>query len=446
MEAKQKIFIGYKPKPWQKVVHQAISEAGPKSAKIFCVKAKRQIGKSFIIEQELLRHAINYKNSVSICISLTYSNCRKIYKELYNGIRESGVISKFNDSAMELTFVNNSTIIFKSAVQKEALRGYTIKNGGILCIDEAAYIKDEIFNIISPWVDVNSANILMVSTPRFKQGFFYNYYIEGLSNENSNVKSFDLCTFDTSEFLSNEKLELYRKLMPRGQFTSEYLGEFIDEGGGVFEIGNDIWYKTNASFDLIANKNDYSELFIGIDWGSGKKNDYTCISGFDASGKQHILSYFNAKSPVQQIEYIKEIILNKIDTKKIKKIICETNSIGNVYIDMLKKSLQNLPIEEFTTTNDSKREIIEYLIKRIGESNLKLIKNDEQYREFSLYEMEITSSGKITYNGAAGVHDDLVMAAGFAMKAIKDIETRSTYNVSFGTSRKPQQNIRNKYN
>lgn len=444
MIEKKYIFKGYKPKPWQKVVHQAITLAGPKSGKIFCVKAKRQIGKSFIIEQELLRHAVNYKNSVSICISLTYSNCRKIYKELFNGIRESGIIQRFNDSAMELTLINNSTIIFKSAVQKEALRGYTIKNGGILCIDEAAYIKDEIFNIISPWVDVNSANILMVSTPRFKQGFFYNYYIEGLSNESENVKSFDLCSFDTSEFLSNEKLELYRRLMPRGQFTSEYLGEFIDDGGGVFEINNNIWWKTNNTFDLVADKNDYKELFIGIDWGTGKNNDYTAISCFDAAGNQQALAFINAMTPVNQINFIKEFIYNKLDYKKIKKIICETNSIGSVYIDMLKNSLQNLPIEEFTTSNDSKREIIEYLIKRIGQNNLKLIKNEEQYREFSLYEMEITPSGKITYNGAAGVHDDLVMAAGFAMKGIKDLEG-SSYNLSFGNSRPQHQQLRNKY-
>jgi len=432
MEAEKRKFIGYKPKPWQKVVHNAITEAGPKAGKIFCVKAKRQIGKSFIIEQELLRHAINYKNSISICVSLTYSNCRKIYKELLNGIRSSGIVLKYNDSAMEITLFNNSTIGFKSAVQKESLRGYTIRNGGILCIDEAAYLKDEIFNIISPWVDVNSANILMVSTPRYKTGFFYDYYIEGLSGKSKNVISFDLCKFDTSEFLSFEKLELYRKLMPKGQFTSEYLGEFIDDGGGVFEIQNDIWYKTNAPKDLISKPEEYSDLFIGIDWGSGKGNDYTAISGFDSSGKQHLLSYFNAKSPVQQIEYIKDLIFNKLDYKKIKKINCETNSIGNVYIDMLKGALSGLKVAEFTTTNDSKREIIEYLIKRIGEEKIKLIKNDEQYREFSLYEMEITPNGKITYNGAAGVHDDLVMASAFAMKGIKDLETNGNYNISFG--------------
>lgn len=442
-----KTFIGYTPKPWQRVVHNAITAAGPKAGKIFCVKAKRQIGKSFIIEQELLRHAINFRNSINICVSLTYSNCRKIYKELANGIIGTGIVKKANDSAMELTLFNDSMIIFKSAVQKEALRGYTIKNGGILCIDEAAYIKDEIFNIISPWVDVNSANILMVSTPRYKMGFFYNYYMEGLTIPNGDVISFDLCQYDTSEFLSPKKLELYRKLFPRGQFTSEYLGEFIDEGGGVFEITNDIWWKNGNTNVLISKREEYSELFIGIDWGSGKNNDYTVVSGVDATGTQHALSYFNGKSPIQQIEYIKQIIFEKLDPKKIKAVVCETNSIGNIYIDMLKKALPNIKIIEFTTTNDSKREVIEYLIKRIGEAKIKLIRNEEQYREFSLYEMELTSSGKITYNGAAGVHDDMVMATAFAFKPIKDLESTSNYNISFAhkqTNHHTQ--LRNKYN
>ena len=45
-------FKGYKPKPWQKVVHQAISKGGSRNENIYVVKSPRQIGKSMIIEQE----------------------------------------------------------------------------------------------------------------------------------------------------------------------------------------------------------------------------------------------------------------------------------------------------------------------------------------------------------------------------------------------------------
>ena len=34
----------------------------------------------------------------------------------------------------------------------------------------------------------------------------------------------------------HEKLEIYRKLMPKNQFVSEYLGQFVDDYGSVFDL------------------------------------------------------------------------------------------------------------------------------------------------------------------------------------------------------------------
>lgn len=424
-----KNYIGYRPFEYQKDIHNFIGEIGPYAGYIIVVKAKRQVGKSFLIEQELLRHSINYARSVSICISITFANCKKIFNELVTGIKDSGVVKKIDSQAMEITLINDSQIIFKSSQSREALRGYTIKNGGILCIDEASYLSDEIFGIISPWCDVNSANILMVSTPRMKQGFFYEYYNEGLDPSSTRVKSFDINNYDTSFLLSNEKLELYRKLMPASQFTSEYLGCFIDDMGGVFKVSNDIWWQSDQN---------YNELFIGIDFGAGTENDYTVISCFNAEGKQIFMEYVNKLTPNEQVDWIANFI-NCLDINKIKTLKAETNSIGNIYISMLQQKIRNVNIEGFTTTNESKRDIIEYMIARINDSNLKLIKNQEQYREFSMYEMEITSTGKITYNGHMA-HDDMVMASGIALSGLRDYEINANYALSFG-----HKNIKSKY-
>lgn len=414
-------FRGYVPKPWQKVVHEAITKAGPKAGKVFVVKSPRQIGKSFLIEMELLRHSINYHNSINICVSITFSNCKKIFKELYDGIIESGIIQTCDKQAMEITLINGSQIIFKSAQQRESLRGYTIKNNGILCIDEAAYIQDDIFSTIFPWTNVNHANILMVSTPRIKQGIFYEYFNEGI-NGSTIIESFDLSKFDTSEMLTQEKVEFYRRKMPKAQFITEILGEFSETGAGVFDISKDIWLKSQISI--------YDDIFIGIDWGTGTNNDYTVVSGFNAAGEQVVLEKTNSLSPVEQITWIISII-KKIDKHKIKKILCEKNSIGTIYYDMLKGNLIGYPVEEFITSNSSKREIIEYLIQRVENENIKLINDKEQYVQFGAYAMEITSSGQITYNGIPGTHDDCVMATAFAFKCIKDLESNN-YTLSFG--------------
>lgn len=425
----KRTYIGYRPYAHQKAVHDFLSMIGPKAGYVIAVKAKRQIGKSFLIEQELLRHSINYPRSVSVCVSITFSNCKKIFKELYNGIKNSGIVAETNKEDMSITLVNGSEIVFKSAMQREQLRGYTVKNGGILCIDEAAYLNDDIFGIISPWADVYNANILMVSTPRTKQGFFYDYFTEGLKG-GASIKSFDVNDYDTSFLLSKERLETYRKLMPPAQFTSEYLGCFVDELGGVFTMTKDVWIPY-----VHVKDEKYDEVFIGIDFGTGKLGDYSVISGFDASGRQVLLEYTNSLSPTDQIDWLADIILNKLDTKKIKKILAESNSIGNVYIDMLRKKIgsalgNNVKVDEFVTSNESKREIIEYTIARINNETVKLYNDTEQYREFSRYMMDILPSGKISYNAELGSHDDCVMASAIALHSISMLEKKGNYSVS----------------
>ena len=431
-----RIFRGYIPKAWQQVVHDAITNTADDAGQIFVVKSPRQIGKSFLIEMELLRHAINNNNSINICVSITFSNCKKIFKELYDGIIDSGIIAKVDNMSMELHLINGSQIIFKSAQQRESLRGYTIKNGGILCIDEAAYIQDDVFSIIFPWTNVAHSNILMVSTPRIKQGTFYEYYEEGLNEDNDMIISFDLSKFDTSEMLSPEKVELYRKKMPRAQFITEILGEFSESGAGVFDLSKNVWINSPAPYD---------DLFVGIDWGTGTNNDYTVISGVNGKGEQCLIEMTNKLSPMMQIDWLVDII-KSLDKKKIVKIICEKNSIGAVYYDSLKTKLPNYPIYEFVTSNTSKREIVEYLIQRFEKEELKLINNKEQYIQFGAYAMEITSSGGITYNALPGAHDDCCMATAMAFKGIKDLSS-AQYNISFGHREKnTRRKLYEKYN
>lgn len=418
-----KTFVGYSPYEHQKVIHDYISSIGPKAGKIICVCSKRQCGKSSLIEQELLRSAINNSNSISILLTLTYPNCKKIYDEMLNGIKGTGILIKENSSDLELQFINGSKILFKSCVIKDRLRGYTVKNGGILCIDEAAYISDEIFSIVAPWVDVNKANMILVSTPRLKRGFFYEYFTEGLKEDSTNVKSFNFNDYDTSFLLTPEKLELYKKLMPKNQFTMDYLGLFVDDLGGVFDLSKSIFKKDEKELD---------DVFIGIDWAVGNNGDYTCVSVFDSSGIQVGLDYKNNLSPIDQIQWISNIIHSKYSNKNIISIICETNSIGQVYISELEKAIgTKYRLEKFTTTNSSKREIIEYMIKRINEESIKFINDSELYSELGSYQMEITNNGSITYNGYLS-HDDLIMSSAFALYGIKQLESNGNYKLSFG--------------
>ena len=430
------VFKGYIPKPWQKVVHQAISKGGIRNENTYVVKSPRQIGKTMIVEQELIRHAINYPFSVSICLSLTIPNCRKIYKEIVNGCRESGIIEKCNDSLLQIEFITGSAVIFLSAQQKDTLRGYTVRGGGILCIDEAAYIPDDIFNLVFPFVSENRADILMTSTPRLKQGTFYDYFMMGMAHVSPKIFSFDLSEYDTSEFLSPEKKELYRKSMPSNQYRTEILGEFIDSGGNVFNISNSA-YMENKVGGLGYDKDGYSDLFVGIDWSNGKGLDYTVVSVLDENGRQAGLHFDRDKHPTVQINQIVDFLCNNLDPRKIRKVYAESNSMGAVYIDIIKERLKNYPfeLESFNTTNTSKREIIESLAVDFENDRITLRPILEQKNELMAYSMELTKGGLITYNAPYGLHDDFVIALALANHARNQYYKTSEYSLSFGGGR-----------
>ena len=436
-ETKTLTFKGYKPKPWQKVVHKAISDGGLRNENVYVVKSPRQIGKTMIIEQELLRHALNYPRSISICLSLTISNCRKIYKDIVGGCIGSGIIEKNNDALLTIEFITGSTVIFLSAQQKDTLRGYTVRGGGIFCIDEAAYIPDEIFDITFPYVSVNRADILMTSTPRFKQGTFYDYFMMGLSHLSPKIFSFDLSTYDTSEFLSPEKKELYRKVMPKNQFRTEILGEFIDEGGNIFSFSDSIFMSALDKNRGYFSSSDYDSLYVGIDWSNGSGGDYTVVSALDSNGTQRGIHYDNTQSPGNQIEQIVDFLTQKLDPGKIRRVYAESNSMGAVYIDILKDRLKNQPfeIQSFTTTNTSKRDIIESLSVDFENNQLKLMTNKEQRTELLAYSMEMTKTGLITYNAPYGLHDDFVIALALANYGRTQEIKASDYMISFGSSR-----------
>ena len=435
-KSKTLIFKGYTPKPWQKVVHQKITEGGIRNENTYVVKSPRQIGKTMIVEQELIRHALNYPYSISICLSLTIPNCRKIYKDIIAGCRESGVIEKCNDSLLQIEFITGSAVIFLSAQQKDTLRGYTVRGGGILCIDEAAYIPDDIFNLVFPFVSVNRADILMTSTPRLKQGTFYDYFMMGMAHVSPKIFSFDLSEYDTSEFLSPEKKELYRKVMPSNKYRTEILGEFIDSGGNVFNISNSA-YMENLKGGLGYDTGGYNDLYVGIDWSNGKGLDYTVVSVLDENGRQAGLHFDRDKHPTVQINQIVDFLCNNLDPKKIRCVYAESNSMGYVYIDILKEKLKNQPfdVECFNTTNTSKREIIESLAVDFENDRLTLRPILEQKNELMAYSMEMTKGGLITYNAPYGLHDDFVIALALANYGRNKEQKTTSYSLSFGGGR-----------
>ena len=391
----------------QRVVYDAvIGDNG--AGDIYVVKSKRQCGKSFVASLILIYFSLNKKDTISMIVEPTLNQSRRIFKDIVKMLDGSGIIKNANQSLLSIDFINGSEIIFKSAEQYDAIRGYSVS--GILIVDEGAFIVDDVYEILFPVRDAHNSPMLVISTPLFCDGYFYRLFTS------TNSKSYDWCDYDTSMFLSDEKLEQYRNTLSELKFRSEYLGQFITDGGYVFR---------NITNCVLSDSIVKGEPVVcGIDWAVGNDGDDTVLSLLDANANAVDFIRINNMSPVEQID----TIVNKLNTiQSLKKVVVEQNSIGNVYFDMLKhKYSRHSIITKFNTTNESKRRIIEQLATAFQNESVHIPNDRELINQLQHYAVEKTAKG-YTYNGQ-GAHDDYVMSLAMAYDALT---AKSAYCVSF---------------
>ena len=415
--------------PWQKAVTDAICGKKGSGLKVV-VKAPRQRGKSFVCQAVLCHYALTYANTVSAIVEPTNAQARKVFRSIKNGLWESGVIEKANETYLEIEFINGSRIMFKSGESGDNLRGYTVS--GVAVLDEAAFLSPEILELVLPWLNVNNAPMLIVSTPKVRDGVFYSYWKEGIEGA-KNVVSIDWCEYDTSELLSQEMVEQYRKILTANQFKSEILGEWLDDDGMVFQ------FVRENTIEVVPQNS--TRVFVGIDFGTGNGGDFTSLSAFNEDGAMCYLDYFHDLTTFQQIERL----VNDINVfgNKIISINAENNSIGSPLIDLIIKSLtdqnQNVlvsKINRWVTTNKSKGELVNQMQVALEQGQTKLLNDKMLVNQFTSFEAEYNpKTGTVTYNGAYGTHDDIVMSTMLAWDAYIKGNTRGNYAIGFSSSR-----------
>ena len=410
-ESKNKIYKGATLFPWQNAVAKEIC-IPVNDNKTVVVKSHRQCGKSFMCENILLYYAINKRRSTNAMISPTLNQSRALFKELVNAIVASGIIKAKNEQLLTIDLINGSTIFFKSAEQRDALRGYHIS--GILILDEAAYLGDDILPLVLPWCNVAGANKLIVSTPFRKDGFYFRYYQMGVAKEKNTI-SIDWNDYDTSVLLSEEQKKTYKELLPKNQYLTEIEGEFIEDDGMVF----------THIIENVARPHYPKHLFVGIDWGAGKGEDSTSITMVNELGDMWYLEYWNDLGTIEQINHIADLLTN--DADKIVKIKAEDNSIGHPLTELLiaelKKrgytSLVNV-LEEFTTTNSEKVRLVSLVQVGLEQGEFKLLKDKRFLNEMAAYSATYNNkTGNVSYNAPQGLHDDTVISTMLAFDGYK---------------------------
>ena len=380
-------------------------------AKYITVVAPRQTGKTFMAMQALLYWAINNHGCLIMFASPTYSQARKVMEDLHDAIAESGIVKQYNKSDFTISFKNGSKIMFKSTERVDNLRGYT---ADFMCVDESAYHGEDAWgSVLKPIMLVRGKKVLFISTPK-GNNFFKKLYDQGLDPEQPDYAS---CRMHYTEnpHLDIRELEEARRSLPAHIFQAEYEGSFTESGQTVFA---DTKPNQFQSWPLPQGK-----VFCGIDL--GRANDFTVATFIDEKG--YIVDIYR-QNLQDWSEMIKEMLV------KIKKwnatVMVESNSIGDVVVEMIKKQWQNT--HPFATTSKSKNEIIEGLAVDLNNVDI-YIPNQELFAplqfELGIYEYDYSPKARsIRYNAPPSFHDDCVMSLAIANHNRKENKSIGSYS------------------
>lgn len=420
-------YKGFKPLSFQRAVLDIICTPDALGKGIVCVtKSQRQRGKTLTNINALLYYSLNFAKSKNFYIAPTSKQSKSVYQQLINAVSSSGLIKSSNATDLIIKFINGSEISFKSGIQKENLRGYTCT--GLLVIDEASYLGQEVLSIILPWTSFHRANILMTSTPFVKSGFFWEYYNYGLLNTHNTI-TIDWCDEkfkeDMDKVMPPERLNEYRSILPKRTFEMDYLGMFLDGEGSVFTD-----FKKCIQSNSIAPTD---RLYIGIDWAAGGENDDTAISIINQYGKQVYLEYFNNLTPTQQIDKIESILIKY--KSQIVVVQTELNSLGTPLTDFLKNRPQLMTMKDkfvgFNTSNQSKNAIVQNLQLAFEQDSISILNDDKQLSELSVYTAEYNAKTRnVYYNAPQGMNDDICIALMLSYDAYKNGLTTANYAIN----------------
>ena len=381
---------GFNPHQGQQRVINTIVNG---TEKYITVVSPRQQGKSLLLINLILYYGINDKGSKIGIIAPIYQQARKLMEDLYEAIKDSGIVESTNFSNHEIKLRTGSKIYFRSSEREDGLRGYTFD---YLFMDEAAYQTEDAYRrAIEPTALVHGKKVVLFSTPRGRD-WWYNMYQLGENPEYTNYASVRMHQGD-NPYIDQEEVLAAKKVLPDAIYRAEYQGEFLEGESQVFSNFN-----TNT-FDQYPTRQ--GKVYIGVDL--GRESDFTVAVAMDQQGNVIEIYRDNQKDwDVMQSNIL------QLARKYNATIMIETNSMGTVIFESIKKQYQDT--HPFVTSNQSKKDIVESLILAFNDNQISIPSQElfpELHHELEVFEMSYNPKTRtVRYASRTPFHDDIIIA------------------------------------
>lgn len=400
MNLKFNINLTNKQKQVWELMHQA-------DTKYLMCRFSRQCGKTVIAECLMIEYLCRPKMEL-LYVSPTYKLGQRVYKDIYNLLKNTNIISKANGTNLTIETVYGSILRFGSMEAYESLRGLTVS--GLMVLDECCFYPDQLPNGDEPWGNIlmpltkaRKPKVLAISTPNGRRGFAYEWYCKALEG----VKGFKeiSATIYDDNLVTEEEIEEIKHTIPPLSFRQEFMVEWLD-GANTYFQGFEHCFKQFSY-------NDRVKQYIGIDLSANGK-DETILTKINDNNE--VIQFVIKGTLDSKYRQLADIINT---TNNLQHVYIENNGIGAPIINEVMKLVKNKNlIKEWNTTNASKNEILSDLAIEIANKRISFDEMDKSlYAQFNTFITKFSKSGKLQLEAASGHKDDRIMSLGIALKA-----------------------------
>ncbi|MBN1631067.1 MAG: terminase family protein [Thermoleophilia bacterium] len=191
------------------------------------LNAARQTGKSQTCATKAVHVAVYEPGSLILLLSPSQRQSQELFKKVLAVYKTLGrPVPSESENALSLTLESGSRVISLPGTEG-TIRAYSAVR--LLLVDEASRVPDETIAAVRPMLAVSGGQLVMLSTPFGRRGFFYDAWENGGPTwERYRVPASD-CPRISAEFLEEEQ-----RALGEWFYRSEYECEFGDAQAAAF--------------------------------------------------------------------------------------------------------------------------------------------------------------------------------------------------------------------
>jgi len=360
---------------------------------LIAVVAGRQVGKSEVISVVALREAILKPRSQILVLSATLRQARVIYDKIDAALQRNAALAGliFTKSAERIQFINGSKILCLPTGEGDTIRGFSPT---LIIFDEAAYVKDKVFQAVDPMRIKTKARMILITTPAGKIGWFYEAY---MSNRYSTYHW--PCTICPD--ISKKELKKLQEDKTEFEYRQEYLGEFIEEQDAYFPPS--LLESAIGATEQKGPDKDWSYA-LGVDLARfGTDESVYTVVGFDGYKYYQVRVEYTSRKPLTDaIGRIREL-----DAKwNFSEIYIDETGLGGGVADVLQEETWSDKLRPITFSLQSKSEMYKNLRRLFEQELLKILPHKKCLLQLQQLQYKYASNRALMIHHPDKGHDD----------------------------------------